>query len=198
MYIGSVYNDQDELLMAISSLYLDGKTFDLDPCFNKGFFYNKLGRPQHIGDIKPLYKWCPVMDVTKLHFSLWNLKSAVFDPPFLVGSGHMVKRYGGFKTVKDMYLFFNEALLNFIRVLKRGGILVIKIQDASAGGQNYFSHINIATVAQGVGFELIDIFVLVNKNRMRKKAKVSRMANKEHCFFMVFRRVERKIRVSKF
>lgn len=198
MNIGSVYENQDELLMAISTLYLNGETFHLDPCFNKGYFYNKLGRPEFIGDIKPLYKWCPKMDVTKLPHTMWNLKSAVFDPPFLVGTGMMVKRYGGFPTVTAMFAFFQKALDNFIFAIRRGGILVIKCQDASIGGQNYFSHIYIAGIARETGFELIDIMILVNKQRYRNKEKISRMATKEHCYFLIFKRVERATRAKKF
>jgi hypothetical protein len=198
MIIGTVYTDQGELLKAISTLYLDKGTFDLDPCFHKGNFYKTIGRPKFVGDLRPCFKWCPVMDVTNLPYQLWNLKSAVFDPPYLVGNNIMAKKYGGFKNVKLMYEFFAKAIDNFIRVIAPGGILVVKIQDTSVGGQNYFSHLYIANYATQEGFELLDCFILINKNVMRDKQKSSRIASKEHTFFLVFKRVERKIRNRKF
>jgi len=199
MYIGSVYDNQDELLVAVSKLYLAGKSFDLDPCFNKGGFYKKLGRPRLIGDLKPQYKWCPQMDVLSLPWDFWNLESAVFDPPFLIGFNHsMSDRYGAHGSAKEMFEFFDKALENFHRVLRPGGTLVVKVQDTSAGGQNFFSHIHLANYGMENGFELIDMLILVTKQKMKSRAKASRMAAKEHCFFLVFKKVERKIRVEKF
>lgn len=196
--IGTVHENQDSLLKAISSLYLQDKCFELDPCFNKGSFYKNWLRPKYIGDIQPKYKWCPKMDVTNLPWELWNLESAVFDPPFLVGTGDMAIRYGGHETVQEMFQFFSVSLEEFHRVLRPGGTLVVKIQDSSVGGQNFWGHINIANTGRDVGFELIDLFILVNKIRQRDKKKVPRMAVKEHCYFMVFKKVERQIRVPKF
>lgn len=198
MYIGSVYNSQDALLVAISTLYLNKGTFSLDPCFNKGGFYKILKRPQYIGDVTPRYKWCPKMDVTSLPWELWNLESAIFDPPFLVGSGKMADRYGSFSSVADMFSFFDLAIDNFHRVLRPGGTLVVKIQDTSVGGQNFFSHIHIANYCRENGFELIDLLVLHNPLKVKQLNVTSRMASKEHCFFLVFKKVERQIRVQKF
>jgi SAM-dependent methyltransferase len=198
MYIGSVYDNQDELLQAVSKLYLAGKCFELDPCFNKGSFYKKWARPRLIGDLKPVYKWCPEMDVRALPWDFWNLESAVFDPPYSIGGGHMAERYGAFNSAAEMFEFFDKALENFHRVLRPGGTLVVKVQDASAGGQNFFSHIHMANYGRENGFELVDMFILVTRLKLRDKRTVSRMATKEHCFFLVFKRVERKIRVEKF
>lgn len=198
MYIGSVYDNQDELLQAVSKLYLEEKTFDLDPCFNKGGFYKKLGRPRLIGDLKPQFKWVPEMDVLMLPWEFWNLESAVFDPPFGVGNNHMAQRYGSFESARQMFEFFDKAFENFHRVLRPGGTLVVKIQDTSVGGQNYFSHIHMVNYGNENGFELIDLFVLVTKQKYRDKSKKPRMATKEHTFFLVFKKVERKIRVEKF
>ena len=197
MTIGSLYDDQDALLHAISSLYLGGGSFDLDPCFNKGGFYRALKRPQHIGDIAPKYKWCPKMDSTQLPWELWNLESAVFDPPFLVGTGMMAEEYGSFPTVQALWEMYDRSLENFHRVLRPGGTLVVKTQDTSVGGQNFFSHIHIATFGREIGFELVDVFILHNPKRI-KKAVPSRMARKEHCYFLIFKKVERQIRVAKF
>jgi len=197
MYIGSVYTDQDELLIAISKLYLEGKAFDLDPTFNKGGFYRKLGRPRLIGDLKPKHKWVKQMDVTQLPWELWNLESIIFDPPYNVGDGKMVQRYGGYSSVQEMFVFLDTAMDNFHRVLRPGGTLVIKVQDTSVGGQNFWTHIHFINYGVTAGFELIDLFILVNQQKMNN-GKPSRMARKEHCYFLVFKRIERAIRIKKF
>lgn len=197
-YVGSVYATQDECLQAISRLYLAGGTFSLDPCFNKGGFYKLLKRPQFIGDINPRFKWCPKIDVTALPWELWNLESAVFDPPFLVGGGKMAEKYGSFESTAEMFNFFDLAIDNFHRVLRPGGTLIVKVQDTSVGGQNFFSHIHIANYCRDNGFELIDIFILTNGAKIKQPGIVSRMASKEHCYFLAFKKVERQIRVPKF
>ena len=196
--VGSVYTDQNELLKSLVSLYLEEDTFSLDATFNKGGFYTVLRRPEFIGDINPQFRWCPQMDVTALPVELWNLKSAIFDPPFLVGgSNHMAERYGFFESVSAMFAFLDSALLNFHRVLCPGGVLVVKCQDTSVGRQNYFTHIHISNVALLNGFELLDLFVLFNDHVITSD-RPSRMARKQHSFFLVFKKVERKIRVPKF
>jgi hypothetical protein len=196
--IKSVFTNQDDLLLAISKLYLDGQTFEVDPCFNKGGFYRKLGRPRLVGDIAPRFKWCPVVDVRDMPSDWWNLKSAVFDPPFLVGSSTMVKRYGGFETMQEMGDMLDKALLGFSRVLAPGGILVVKCQDTSVGGQNFFTHVRILQNAIQYEFMPLDIFILINEGSLHRNPKRNqRMASKSHCYFMVFRKMQRVERFAK-
>jgi hypothetical protein len=196
--IKSVFSDQDELLLAISRLYLDGGTFECDPCFNKGGFYRKLGRPRLVGDIAPRFKWCPVIDVRDLPADWWNLRSAVFDPPFLIGQSSMVKRYGGFENLAEMCTMLETAIVGFSRVLKPGGVLVCKCQDTSVGGQNFFTHVRLMQTAVLNGFMPVDIFVLVNSGALlRVKNANQRMASKAHSYFLVFKKVQRLERIPK-
>ncbi|MCL2621416.1 MAG: hypothetical protein FWD32_00040 [Firmicutes bacterium] len=182
--------NQQEILNNILKLYNKGSPFHLDPCYNKGGFYKNgvVKVPVLKGDIKPLSPGVLKLDVCNLTFNTGSIKSAIFDPPFIVscGSYKMAQRYGFFKTVSNLKNFYSSALFSLQRVLKHGGLLVFKYQDFINGRQPYNVTQFILNKAQELNFAYRDLFVCLNDNVIISQQSQNH-ARKCHTYFLVLK-----------
>lgn len=193
--IKSIGFDQIEMLQNILFLHCkDG--IELDATFSKGNFY-KDGLIQQ-PTIK--YDLCPqtgVMygDCRRLPLQSNSIKSIMFDPPFIVGlssknvisSSLIANRFSAFSTVDEMHYFYDASLIEFYRLLRIGGVLIVKCQDTVSSGKQYLSHVYIINKAVEFGFYTKDLFVLLAKSRMiGHNHKQQQHARKFHSYFIVF------------
>ena len=73
------------------------------------------------------------------------------------------------------------------RILREGGILIVKCQDEVSAGKQWLTHVEIINEYESTGFYTKDLFVVVRNN----KPAVSRLKNqvharKNHSYFLVF------------
>jgi DNA methylase len=200
--IYSVSDSQDEILNSISRLYLPAERFTIDTCYNKGGFYasGRVSGPEIKNDLYLLAPGLTNFDVRNMPYSPETIKSIIFDPPFLVGSieNTMIKRYGGFTSIDDMWDFQMEAIQEISRVLKKGGILVTKIQDFVYGKMKYFPSIRQVSICMENNLMLIDSFIFINKNRLRPKNLKQLTSVSAHCYFNVYRKKTRLQKVKRY
>ena len=193
----SVYETDFEVLTAINRIFLEDKGFDLDPTYSQGVFYKKFGfqEPREKSDLVSQYPEVKQMDCRKLSYPREWFNSIIFDPPFLfrdriaVNNDVICGRFSFFKTFEDLLSMYEDSLKEFNRVLKDRGYLVFKCQDMT-DGKFYCSHCNIIQLAEKLGFELRDIFILVRKNKITPKAKKQNCSRKVHCYYLVFRKLK--------
>lgn len=82
---------------------------------------------------------------------------------------------------------YADSLKEFYRVLKKHGVLVVKIQDTIDGRVQYFSHVEVINQAVKLGFYPVDLFILLSKHRLpQHNLKQQLHARKYHCYFLVF------------
>jgi hypothetical protein len=193
--IKSVSYDQHEILENINRLYTG--PFDLDCCYGSGCFYKgarcSIRRPVLCFDICPRKEGVIPADVCHLPLKDNSVGSVIFDPPFMArtGPGSTLKaRFGELVgTMKDLMNFYFIAMFEIWRILKPGGYLVFKCQDGVLSGKNNNNYHHICNMAETLGYEWVDLFILVAKHRMmHPKHKVQRHARKYHCYFIVFKR----------
>lgn len=193
--ISTVHYDQTEILNAISSLYLDGGIFEVDPTYGRGNLYKSFPVPLHKFDIKPRKKGVIEADCRDLQKWLRDdsVGSIMFDPPFLIGGGKngiMHGKYGTFRTKEELETFFKQSLHEFSRILRKDGILAVKCMDTVTGRRNYFLHVIAIQMAEKHGYRAEDLFVLVRKNRVMQWNMVTQQhARKFHSYFLVFRKM---------
>jgi hypothetical protein len=194
--IKSVFYDQQELLNAILELF-NIEQFGLDPTYSKGVFYRNGKVPEPIikSDINPIDKDIIKADARDLYFLDDSaVSSIIFDPPFTAGSqkqgkpGIIKTRFGYFKTIQDLWEFYYVTLKEFYRILTLDGYLIFKCQDTVDSGKNHFSHVAIANHAYKIGFKLVDLFILIAKNRILSPIKKQQHARKYHCYFWVMQK----------
>lgn len=190
----SVFKDDGEVLKAISDIHLRGKWFDLDCTYSKGVFYNKIPQPKIKSDILPLFDDVLMVDSTKMDiFTNNSLNSIVFDPPFLFrkrksdNNDKMSTRFSCFNSYDDLTDMYSNSLLQFYRVLNKGGYLCFKCQDMT-DGKFYCTHNFIINKAQKIGFELKDIIIKATNLKLQRDAKQQNCVAKVHSYWLVFKK----------
>lgn len=193
--------DQIEIISNIIKLYCpDG--IDLDPCYSKGNFYksNIIKQPIYKFDLFPQIEGCLQGDCRNLPFDDNSMKTIIYDPPFLATKGpslnldnasnKTVKRFGNYETENQLQQFWHDSILEFERILKPKGIIIVKIQDKVSSGKQIWSHDIITQYCTMYNLFLIDLFVLLAKNRMCPdwQVKNQKHARKFHSYFLVFRK----------
>ena len=196
----SIVHSNREALETISGLYLQGD-LHLDVCFARGDFYRgSVLAPEIRHDIEIKARGVYQVDCRDMPYPADCVRSVMFDPPWLIGSGTygLAKVYGSFPSPGDLFTFQAAALQEISRVLIPGGWLVTKLQDCSHGRQKYFLSVYQVNKAREYGLHLVDSIILVNTRRLRDKAAGRLSTVSAHCFFNVYRKQERRKRVLRY
>jgi hypothetical protein len=87
-------------------------------------------------------------------------------------------------AVIDLYL---RAGLEARRVLRTGGVLIVKCQDEVSANKQRLTHVEIVTGYEDMGFYCKDLFVLVRNNAPGVSRLLQQVhARKNHSYFLVF------------
>ena len=201
--VRSVYDTNDAILTGIEKLHCpDG--FECDVTYGNGAFWKGRSRPKYCFDITPLHEGVIQADSQMLPLEPNTLRSIVFDPPFLcyVAKGRdnasadgkkavMSKRFGGYWAYSELENHYKGTLKEAARVLKKGGVIVVKCQDIIHNHKMHATHVNVCNWAEHEGFRLLDLFILPAKSRMPLRAaahgkQTQRHARVFHSYFLVF------------
>ncbi len=195
MIISYSFNQQ-EIINNILKLYNHNQPIHLDPCYNVGGFYKNgvVAEPLLKGDLNPVNDSILKLDVLDLPFPTGSIKSAIFDPPFIVNadkSYKMAQRYSSFNSVEELKEFFRKGLSSLQRVLKHGGLLIVKCQDFIYGRKQHCIYPFIYDTARELNFAYRDTLILLAKSRI-VAFKTQNHARKFHSYFIVFKCNKRK------
>jgi len=199
--ITTVSFDEGQIISNIIHLYLEEDRFDLDPTFSKGVFWRGLRNPKHKYDIDPQAEGVLLADCRSLPIEDNQIKSIMFDPPFIVGinsdeskTGIINGRFSAFRDIKELWKFYKDSLSEFYRIMQDNAVLVVKCQDTVSSGKQYLSHIYLVNEAVKLGFYARDLFVYVVKDRIiDPKHKNQQHARKFHSYFLVFEKKKVKV-----
>lgn len=196
--IKSISFDEQEIIRNILELHIKG-SIELDPTYSKGNFYKKgLLQPIYKFDISPQTEDTIKADCRKLPIESDSINCIMFDPPFLATTGQSLlkkegniinKRFGVYRTEKELFDFYVESLKEFYRVLKSNKFLIFKCQDKVSSGKQYWSHVFIINEAEKIGFYCKDLFIYAVNNRIVANwQKNQQHARKYHSYFLVFQK----------
>ena len=195
----SVYDNQDDILLAIACLHCpDG--FECDMTYGNGRFWDRLPKPplcfELDADVAAQHEGVEVGDSQCLPLDRESVGSCVFDPPFLTyvkngrdhkdGNVAMTARFGGYYTYDELEDHYRHSISEAYRILKPGGVMVFKCQDIIHNHKMHSTHTRVINMAEIEGFRLLDLFVLVAKHRMPGPQKgTQRHARVWHSYFLV-------------
>ncbi len=196
----------DEIFPSILSLYVAPSSVIADVTYGKGVFWRNV--PTSIYRLLPT-DLATGTDCRNLPYGDGSMDCVVFDPPYMHtpgGTAHVNhQNYEGYyqnnRSSSDKK--YHEAVLDLYftaareawRVLRKGGIYIVKCQDEVCANIQRFTHVEIINELSAYGFVAEDLFVVVRKGRPG----VSRMlrqahARKNHSYFLVFLKPDGKKR----
>ena len=151
------------------------------------------------------------VDCRNLPYKSGSLDAVVLDPPYMEGLLRSNKAHkagsGVFSAFREYYsngdeisngpkwhaavtdLYFRSGA-EALRVLRDGGIMIVKCQDEVSANRQWLTHIEIINYYEQLGFYTKDLFVVVRQN----KAGITRLkkqvhARKNHSYFLIFVKV---------
>ena len=196
----------DEVFPDILSLYVAPGSVVADVTYGRGVFWRRV--PEGVFRVLAT-DIATGTDCRELPYQDGAIDCVVFDPPYMHtpgGTAHVNhQNYEGYyqnnransgkkyhEAVLDLYF---TAAREAWRVLRPGGIYIVKCQDEVCANIQRFTHIEVINELTTYGFVAEDLFVVVRKG----KPGVSRMlrqahARKNHSYFLVFLKPEGKKR----
>ena len=191
--IGTVNDDQGQILFDIITLHNNLLPFEVDLSWGNGGFWKNPRAPilpKIRMDLLPTGNL--IADVEFLPFKSRSLHSVVFDPPFIHAPGKdsiMGKRFSGYPSQKALMAMYRRAGSEIYDALAPGGLLVWKCQDIVESGKQVWNHCKIIDWCGYLGFELIDLFILTASNRPVGHNHGRQVhARKHHSYFLCFRK----------
>jgi hypothetical protein len=182
----------------------DGATI-ADVTYSKGVFWRRVERDRYTvlaTDLKT------GVDCRALRYKDNSLDAVVLDPPYMEGlfrrSQSQLAGGGTHAAFRDHYSNgqqstdgpkYHEAVLDLYfragaearRVLKPGGVLIVKCQDEVSANRQRLTHVEIINQYEANGFYTKDLFVVVRTNRPAvSRLKKQAHARKNHSYFLVF------------
>lgn len=185
------------------SLYLNDGDRVLDMTYGKGVFWRNIDETRFdlirndldltLGDYHD--------DLRCTRWQDQEFDAVVLDPPYSGRSGSKVtsaldRSYNvqafalehGVVGVKDTLEFYQEGIIEAIRLLKPGGLLFIKVMDIVWSGKQHRLHIDVFNYAIELGLIDEDLFTLVQKNPPTMRHNYQLHARKNNSFLWVFRK----------
>lgn len=148
------------------------------------------------------------VDCRDLPYPDESLDCVVFDPPYMEGfyrrRAAEAAGNGSHRTFRDTYsggraqrhsakyhaavlAMYVETGAEISRVLRPGGVAIVKCQDEVSANRQRLTHIEITNTYTQHGFHARDLFVIVRTNRPGvSRILTQRHARKNHSYFLVF------------
>jgi len=206
LIFSSYTGTNDEVFPFILSLYVEPGSTVADVTFGKGVFWRRV--PEGVYSLLPS-DLVDGIDCRQLPYEDSSIDCVVFDPPYMHtpgGTAHINhQNYEGYykNNQANSDKKYHEAVLDLYftaaqeawRVLRSGGVYIVKCQDEVCANQQRLTHVELIIELQQQGFVTEDLFVVTR----RSKPGVSRLitqahARKNHSYFIVFIKPEGKKR----
>lgn len=201
----------DEIFPSVLALYVPRGRRIADITYGKGVFWRKVPRDAYqllATDIKT------GVDCRQLPYETASLDCVVFDPPYMHtpgGTAHVNHQnyesyYGNNGAGNGSGKKYHEAVLDLYfktareakRVLKSEGVLIVKCGDEVCANQQRLTHVELINEFCRDGFMVEDLFVLLRNNRPGMSRVLRQVhARKNHSYFIVFRKSEKKRLLSR-
>lgn len=189
-----------EVFPKILDLYVRPDSVVADVTYGKGAFWRNVP--------KGLYRLQPTdiqqgVDCRNLPYEDGVIDCVVLDPPYMhspggtAHTGHAAfeKHYRNNGTGNLTESKYHEAVVELYadagreakRVLRDRGVFIVKCQDEVCANRQRFTHVEIMTACERMGFVAEDLFVVMRGNRPGVSRAVRQVhARKNHSYFLVF------------
>jgi hypothetical protein len=186
------YQCNNAFLMAkVASLYLRRGDRIADVTYGKGIFWKQLDLTQydfHPSDrlTVPEHRY----DFRSLPYRSGDFDVHVFDPPYTHDPSSRLD-YRNHETTKGfshdaIIQLYRDGMFEGHRILRPGGLMLVKCKDEIERGRQRMSHIEIHDIAvTELGMVVEDLFVLSQKHPLIRFGR-PRHARKNHSYLWLF------------
>jgi hypothetical protein len=189
----------------ILDLHVPAGSVVADVTYGKGVFWRQVDRTRyalHATDLRT------GVDCRSLPYADGSLDCVVLDPPYMEGLFRRSKDHlagsGSHAAFRDSYSNgeasaggprWHDAVLALYfaagrearRVLRPGGVLIVKCQDEVSANRQRLTHVEIINEYEKEGFRTKDLFIVVRANRPGvSRLRKQEHARKNHSYFLVF------------
>lgn len=181
-----------DLLPEVFSLYVPNGATIADVTYGRGVFWQQIDKGKYIVLESDLQTG---VDFHYLPYAPRTIDVLILDPPYMHG-GATVKDsinqcYRNENTSHESVIrLYAGGILEAARVLKQGGLILVKTQDEIESGKQRLSHIEIIQLLELFGYSIIDLFVLTQQSIPAMREPYQKSARKNHSYLVVgkFRR----------
>ena len=216
LVLSASVGENAELFAQILALHVPRGSLIADVTYGLGAFWKRVPAGVYsllASDIAPKLGTCTQADSRVLSYVDASVDAVVLDPPYkegyyrrrasqLADSGsHVAFRhaYSSGAETQDavdapkwheaVVAMYRDSCREAVRVLRPGGILIVKCQDEVSAGKQHLAHVQIVNGCESLGLHSIDLFVFVRTNRPGVSRVVTQVhARKNHSYFLVFRK----------
>jgi hypothetical protein len=198
----------DAVFPYVLSLYVAPGSMVADVTYGKGVFWRRVPSGRYNLLATDL---ATGVDCRRLPYKGQSIDCVVFDPPYMHtpgGTAHADhQNYEGYyrnnQTGNGTGKKYHEAVLDLYhqtgmearRVLKDGGMFIVKCQDEVCANQQRLTHVEIIIEYAGMGFVCEDLFVVVRTGKPGVSRVIRQVhARKNHSYFLVLRKSNGKSR----
>lgn len=181
-----------DLFPKILSLHVPEGRVIADVTFGKGTFWRDVDRSKYVLKASDLMDG---IDFRSLPYEDGSIDALVLDPPYM-HDGKTVhealnKNYRNnhepTTSHESVIRLYAGGILEAARVLKKKGVLVVKCQDETESGKQRLSHVELIQLLELLGFEIVDLFVLVQDKVPLMRHEYQKSARKNHSYAIVAR-----------
>ncbi len=180
-----------DLMPHIFELYVPEGSRVADVTYGKGVFWHKIDPTKYDLLASDLMTG---VDFRNLPYGDRSLDVFVLDPPFMHDGKTVHKsinaRYQNGSALgrhESIVRLYGSGILEAARVLRPKGIIIVKCQDEIESGKQRWSHVEIIQLLGLFGFELVDLFVLVQDRTPMLQHKEQQHARKNHSYAVIGR-----------
>lgn len=200
------------LFPKILDLYVEDGSKIADLTYGKGVFWREVELDRYDTYFSDLQTG---VDSRRTHYDDSCFDCVVFDPPYMEGlyrrTSNQMAGSSSHSAFRDRYSdslpsiesgrkYHDRVLEMYIhtgvevdRILKKGGIYIVKCQDEVSANRQKLTHIEIVYGMEQIGFYCKDLFVITRNN----SPSVSRVlkqehSRKNHSYFLVFQKIRNR------
>jgi tRNA G10 N-methylase Trm11 len=180
-----------DLIPHIAALYIPLGSVVADVTYGRGVFWQGLDTTQY--DFRPSDLLTGV-DFLDLPYEDRSIDCLTLDPPYMHGGKTVHKNINacyqngsvrrGHESIIRLYA---GGILEAARVLRKKGVIIVKCQDEIESSKQRWSHVEIIQLLQLFGFEVVDLFVLVQNTVPMLQHKEQQHSRKNHSYALVAR-----------
>lgn len=184
--------DNSDLFPRIMALYVPPGSLVADVTYGKGVFWRRI--PEGCYRLTPSDLQTGV-DFTRLPYSDGEYDALILDPPYMNGGAGVKESLNkcyknpGANSYEAVFRLYMKGILEAHRVLRKGGILVVKCQPCVADHVQKPVHSHLIAGLPPLGFRFEDEFVLHADAVPMMRHAEQQHARKNHSYFLVFSKV---------